>query len=521
MSIEHIIECCSSPLQRMSRFFRNTLYGSTAALVLGASALGCSDGQLRNFPPDMGQEEEVCTDNDKDNFYAQKNCGTEVDCDDANKFIFPGAEELCDFRDNNCDTKVDENIQKSYFPDRDKDLYGDDANIVLSCSQPPPDPKEGISYVSRGGDCDDTNSEIHPKAEELCDRTDNNCNTQIDEGFDVGNVCYSGKGECKTKGLYTCSKKGRVICDAIAKTPTEDPTEETCDGLDNDCDGEIDNIPMSMRPSQGCTMGIGECADSGLEYALCLGEEGWSPVYVGCDADPGDSLPEMCDGLDNNCNTMIDEDEVCGRACSVVADQVGYWNFDEEDGDIAYDSSGNELHGTIYGGASRVPGIFRTTLDLDGTDDYISVPDHDVLDLTEMTLMAWVKTEWDGVREGRVIDKHDDDGSDTGYAITVSDGRLEGIIRGRRYASSSTMPADSWVPIAMTLNNEGRLRLYLDLVIDAEYTVDAPAVAGTLPLSFGVRGNSSTHFFVGRLDELRIYSCALSPAQIAEFYTGE
>jgi len=88
-----------------------------------------------------------------------------------------------------------------------------------------------------GTDCNDTNSNVNPSAIELCNGFDDNCDENVDEGFDVGDFCSMGIGECFSEGEKICSVNGlETECNAIQKQPSE----EICDGKDNDCDGVID-----------------------------------------------------------------------------------------------------------------------------------------------------------------------------------------------------------------------------------------------------------------------------------------
>ena len=92
-----------------------------------------------------------------------------VDCDDRNKKVYPGAAESCDSLDNDCDRFVDEDVGLLYYPDADGDGNGDDAGATLRCSH-------GAGLVSVGGDCDDTDADRFPGAEEVCgDGVVNDC----------------------------------------------------------------------------------------------------------------------------------------------------------------------------------------------------------------------------------------------------------------------------------------------------------------------------------------------------------
>ena len=92
-----------------------------------------------------------------------------LDCDDSLATIHPGALEICDGEDNNCDGDIDEEAinANTYYIDEDADSFGGGASIQ-SCELP-----EGYAFTS--SDCDDGNADIHPDALEVCDGIDNNC----------------------------------------------------------------------------------------------------------------------------------------------------------------------------------------------------------------------------------------------------------------------------------------------------------------------------------------------------------
>jgi len=113
----------------------------------------------------------VCpvTDADGDGFTAS------VDCNDNNPAVHPGATEVCNGIDDNCDTQIDEGVKSTFYADSDNDTYGNPSVTTLACSAP-------TGFVSNNTDCNDGNTNIHPGATEVCNGIDDNCNTQTDEG---------------------------------------------------------------------------------------------------------------------------------------------------------------------------------------------------------------------------------------------------------------------------------------------------------------------------------------------------
>ena len=112
-------------------------------------------------------EEPVIQDADGDGFSAEE------DCDDNNSLVSPGAEELCDGFDNNCDGQVDEGVLTNFFVDSDGDGFGNPSIVVDSCETP-----EG--FVTNGSDCDDNNALSYPATSTWLA---NNCDGRIDEGL--------------------------------------------------------------------------------------------------------------------------------------------------------------------------------------------------------------------------------------------------------------------------------------------------------------------------------------------------
>ncbi len=186
---------------------------------------------------DDNQSVELYVDTDLDGFSEE-----EGDCDDNNSEINPNATEICDGVDNNCDGQIDEGLETlTYYMDNDNDGFGDINNPIQSCV-------EVDDYVINSDDCDDNNSEITPNATEICDGVDNNCDGQIDEGLET--LTYymdndnDGFGDINNPIQSCVEVDGYVInsddCDDNNSEINPNATE-ICDGVDNNCDGQIDD----------------------------------------------------------------------------------------------------------------------------------------------------------------------------------------------------------------------------------------------------------------------------------------
>jgi hypothetical protein len=98
-----------------------------------------------------------------------------TDCDDADASVNPGATEICDGVDNDCDGQVDEGVQSTFYQDADGDGYGNPGATTEACSAPD-------GYVTDNTDCDDADDDVHPGATEVCNGIDDDCDGNVDEG---------------------------------------------------------------------------------------------------------------------------------------------------------------------------------------------------------------------------------------------------------------------------------------------------------------------------------------------------
>ena len=266
--------------------------------------------------------------------------GTDLKCCGNDQFEdnpFEVTEQSCDGNDNDCDGQTDE------MKDSDPANCGSCGNV---CNLLHTDTHNCVSggcgvvvCVSGWHDLDGDSSngcehrcEVTNGGVETCDGLDNNCDGQFDEGFgpeDCEAQCLVEGGEnfdlARGIDLKCCGN------DQFEDNPFE-VTEQSCDGNDNDCDGQTDEMKDSDPDNCGScgnvcnlpSVGVHDCINSGCEIVTC--DSGWTDLdgdaSNGCEYECAPSgANEICDGVDNNCNGQTDEGfnaEDCLETCLVA-----------------------------------------------------------------------------------------------------------------------------------------------------------------------------------------------------------
>ena len=253
---------------------------------------------------------------------------------------------------------------------------------------------DGDGFTEIQGDCDDENPLVNPDAEEVCDGIDNDCDTRVDldatdmesfyldedgDGFGVNDTIEA----CAAPDGYTDNSDD---CDDSTDAVNPDALE-ICDGLDNDCDAAIDDQDSGINPDLLTTYYLDSDGDNygdpDANADLCDITEGYVTNAEDCDDDEATVHPdadEVCDGIDNNCNSLLDEQDPDLLSTELVswffdADADGYGdaaNMVEQcsppAGYVDNDADCDDTHDETFPGAAELESTLdcMTDADLDG-----------------------------------------------------------------------------------------------------------------------------------------------------------
>ncbi len=247
--------------------------------------------------------------------------GASGDCDDTNASVGPEAAERCNGVDDDCDGTIDEDDAidaTTWYLDRDRDAWGDAGVFVTACTAP-------SGHVAVSGDCDDRTDAASPDRVEVCDGIDNNCDGAADEataadvetyyrdfdgdGFADPDPALGLVGCTVPTGYLAVGAGDAVDCDDrnVAVNPLG---SELCNGLDDDCDGTVDEDDASDATTWYIDADGDGHGSPDWETVACAVPTGFAASDDDCDDGSAVALPggtEVCDGVDNDCDGLTDD----------------------------------------------------------------------------------------------------------------------------------------------------------------------------------------------------------------------
>ncbi len=219
-----------------------------------------------------------------------------------------------------------------FFADADGDAHGDPDASITACTLP-------AGHAANGDDCDDTDAAVHPGAAESCNAIDDDCDGAIDEDAFDASIWYAdadgdGFGD-RGSATTACaqpkdSSESGDDCDD-ADAAVNPVAEETCNAIDDDCDALVDAIDPTLvggstwyddddRDGYGDDATAVQACTQPKETVAVAGDCNDAVAAIGPDG------AEVCDGIDNDCDGLTDDDDVVidGWLYHADADGDGY-----------------------------------------------------------------------------------------------------------------------------------------------------------------------------------------------------
>jgi hypothetical protein len=577
-----IVKNCGGNCYNGVKVYRCGFWSCTWESAGGFSVyLGGNSGARANIVIRYRLADEYCRDNDGDGYGngGQRrylpgatagwslNCN---DCNDGNGSIYPGAPEVCDYQDSNCNGTDTDEARTLYYYDFDNDGWGVGSPQSL-CA---PSGYYRARFVT---DCNDNNNTIYPGASEVIgDNIDQNCNGREFCYYDTDNDGYrradnasfeSADADCNDSGEALGSEPGGDCNDnnfAIKPGATEgvgDQIDQNCDGaeicyLDADNDGYARNDNATVNsPNTSCN-DSGEARNDEPRNDC---NDSNALIYPG--------RAELCDFVDNNCNNLIDEGFSVGAVCddadadscndgitvcaanglSSVCENTGagvYYPVNTTGVSTLADWSGNSITASLTQvGAGALPTVIDETstnargVNLDGVNDMVEIPNNQFINSTRgWSTAMWVRPEsvecdgnnnwrWLATRGAGIADGPNlilEENNALAFSINVG-----GTVH-RQWTVGGFVPSYVWTHVAFTYDaNTGVANAYRNGALYHTWNLPAGSVIQVAnPFRIGNWGSNvgcpnGAGAYDGMVDDIYITGRSMSAADVATLYGGQ
>ncbi len=206
---------------------------------------------------------------------------------------------------------------------------------------------------------------------------------------------------------------------------------------------------------------------------------------------------------------------------------IGWWKMEDEKTNTATDYSGGEHHGTLTGGARWVEGYLGDALYLDGIDDAVDCgPSADFNFSGSVTIAAWVKTVA-SMADGKIAGNQNN--ATGGYKLGVNANKAEFEIRtsanaavlNRDITGGTVLAPGVWYHVAGVYSLGQSIRTYINGKLDREKVIGDILGASDGVFRIGRESWTASYFFLGRMDDVRLYNRALTAEEVAALVQGD
>ena len=206
---------------------------------------------------------------------------------------------------------------------------------------------------------------------------------------------------------------------------------------------------------------------------------------------------------------------------------IGWWKLDDENADVAVDSSGWDHHGTLAGNPQRVEGRAGEALRFDGIDDSVDCGTDASFNFSgSVTIAAWIKT---GVLTSDAKIASNQNNATGGYKFGVNANKVEFEIRtaanasflNRSVAGGTTLTPGVWYHVVGVYSQGQFIRTYVNGSLDRELATAEVLGASNGTFKIGRESYAGSYYFLGWIDDVRVYNKALTDEEVVQVMQGD